>query len=221
MVFPNWAGNADRCRCGCGSVRYSRSNPENLWLSLSPQLLWELKFLLPVFRALRNFLWTWLGKAWTVFRIVFCAKMFKDIVIPGPLDNKLSTVPMPARFLAWSVISLLLFLLVMVAWLVSRFTLFIILPLYPVALAFVAAALLLTWVLTVTNMAMYGLVFLIGGAASFGFGVSPVIGILLIVLGVGLEYESRRRRDLQNREQIGRLLRIIEQTPDSSHPSGK
>ena len=162
MVFPNWAGNADRCRCGCGSVRYSRSNPENLWLSLSPQLLWELKFLLPVFRALRNFLWTWLGKAWTVFRIVFCAKMFKDIVIPGPLDNKLSTVPMPARFLAWSVISLLLFLLVMVAWLVSRFTLFIILPLYPVALAFVAAALLLTWVLTVTNMAMYGLVFLIG-----------------------------------------------------------
>ena len=221
MVFPNWVGNADRCKCGCGEVRYSRSNPQNLWQSFTPQLLWELKFLLPLFRALRDFLWTWLGKAWTVFRIVFCARMFKDKVISGPLDNELGMVPMPVRFLAWSIISLLLFLLVMVAWLISRFTLFVILPLYPVALAFVAAALLLNWVLTVTKMAMYGLVFLIGGAASFGFGVSPVIGILLIVLGVGLTYEGSRRRDRQNREQIGRLLCIIEQTPESNLPVGK
>ena len=61
-----------------------------------------------------------------------------------------------------------------------------------------------------TRMALSGLVFLLGGAASILYGFSPAIGTALIVVGVGLEYESRRRRDKENREQIGRLLRIIE-----------
>ena len=60
--------------------------------------------------------------------------------------------------------------------------------------------------------------FLIGGAASILYGLSPAIGIALIVAGVGLEYESRRRRDRENREQIGRLLRIIEQRASSNAP---
>ena len=46
------------------------------------------------------------------------------------------------------------------------------------------------------------------GAASFAFGFSPAIGIALVVAGVALEYESRRRRDRESREQLGRVLRI-------------
>ena len=49
LAFKKWRGNADRCQCGCKEVRHSRSNPQNLWPSLSPQLLWEEKFLLPQF----------------------------------------------------------------------------------------------------------------------------------------------------------------------------
>ena len=221
MVFPNWPGFPDHCKCRCGQVRYSRSNPENLWQSFNPRLLWEIRFLFPVFGTLRNFIWTLPRFAWTVFRIVFCSKAFKEIVIADPLGKAGGRAMIPVRFLPWSAISLFLFLLVVAAWLTSRFTLFVLVPPYVVAMAFVLALILLLSVHATTRMAWYALVFLIGGAASFGFGVSPVIGILMIVLGVCLEYESRRRRDLQNREQIGRLLRIIEQTPDSNLPVGK
>lgn len=67
VVFPNWHGNPDRCRCGCDGVRYSRSNSENLWESFSPELLWETELLIPQFRALRNTLWKLPGFAWTIF----------------------------------------------------------------------------------------------------------------------------------------------------------
>ena len=70
----------------------------------------------------------------------------------------------------------------------------------------------LIWGLTAVFMASHGLVFIIGGAASILYLSSPVIGILLIAAGVGLEYESRRRRDRRNRELIGRVLRIIKQS---------
>ena len=69
----------------------------------------------------------------------------------------------------------------------------------------------LIWVISAVFLALYSIVFLIGGAASFAFGFSPVIGILLLVAGVGLEYKNRRQRERQNREQLGRVLRIIEQ----------
>ena len=92
----------------------------------------------------------------------------------------------------------------------SRFTLIVLLPFYGVAMMLFAASILLGGALAALLMASYSLVFLIGGAASILYISNPLIGILLIVAGVGLEYESRRRLEQRNREQIGRVLRMIE-----------
>ena len=97
------------------------------------------------------------------------------------------------------------------AWSLSRLGGVVIFPLYFAGVAVFVTILGLIWGLAAVFMASYSIVFLIGGAASFAFGFSPAIGIALVVAGVALEYESRRRRDRESREQLGRVLRIIEQ----------
>ena len=213
VAFPKWRGNPDPCQCGCREVRYSRSNPQNLWKSLSPQLLLETG---PIFRALHGVLWELSGPVWGAFRAVFSVEAVKDHVVADPPGNKLGRALTPWLFLFWSVFSLVLFLMAVAAWSLPRIGGVVIFPLYFVCMALLTAILGLIWGLTAVLMASYSLVFLIGGAASFAFGFSPVIGIALVVAGVGLEYESRRRRDRENREQIGRVLRIIEQKADSN-----
>ena len=145
------------------------------------------------------------------FRAVFSVRAVRDHVIANPLGNKFGSALMPVRFLVWSAFSLLLFIIVATAWSLPRIGGIVIFPFYFAGLALLLVILGIVWGLAAVLMASSSLVFLIGGAASFGFGFNPVIGILLIVAGVGLEYESRRQRDRQNREQVGRLLRIIEQ----------
>ena len=218
-VFPNWRGSPDPCRCGCKEVRYSRSNPQNLWASFSPQLFWEVGFLFPIFRALYDVLWELSGVIWAMFRAVFSVNAVKDHVIANPLGNKLGSALAPVRILVWSVFCLLLFLMAAAAWSLPRLGGVVIFPLYFVGMAVFMTIMGLIWGLTALFMASYSLVFLIGGAASFAFGVSPAIGILLIAAGVALEYESRRRRDRENREQLGRVLRIIEQRTSKTSQS--
>ena len=211
LAFKKWRGNADHCWCGCKEVRYSRSNPLNLWLSLTPQLLWKSGFLFPVFRALYAVLWEFSGPVWAMFQAVFCVQAVRDHVIADPLGNKLGRALTPSRFLFWLIFSLFLFLVAAAAWSLPRLGGIVIFPPYFVGMALLTAIMGLIWAFSAVFMASYSLVFLIGGAASFAFGFSPVIGILLIVAGVGLEYENRRQRERQNREQLGRVLRIIEQ----------
>ena len=212
-VFSRWGGNADPCRCGCDEVRYNRSTPLNLWRCFDPRLLWELEFLFPVFRTLYAVLWELSGPLWDMFRAGFCVKAVKDHVIADPLGNRLGRALIPLRFLFWIVFSLLLFLLAATVWSLPRLGGVVIFPLYFAGVAFLMAIMGLIMGLAALFMALYSLVFLIGGVASILYLSSPVIGILLLVAGVGIEYESRRRRDRQNREQLGRVLRIVEQKP--------
>ncbi len=198
--FPNWPGFPDPCRCGCRKVRYNRSNPENLWHSLSPRWLWEIGFLFPIFRALHNFIWTLPG----------LIRAIKEVAVSDSPGIKGNEATAPVWFWTKPTVVVLLFLLYVAAWLLSRLTLVVLTPPHVVAMVLVLAFVLLISAQAATRMALSGLVFLIGGAASILYGLSPAIGIALIVAGVGLEYESGRRRDRQNREQIGRLLRIIE-----------
>ena len=218
VVFPNWQGNPDPCRCGCKEVRYSRSNPENLWKSFSPDLLWKTDFLIPQVRTFHNFLWSLLGLAWANFRTEFRASAFKGKVIYGHRGRRGSWGMMPLRFLNWAAISLFMFLIVVAAWIVSRFALFVLAPLYVLGMAIILAVLLFNSTFAAISLASIGLVFLIGAAASFAFDASPVLGIALIVAGVCFEYEGRRQRDRQNREQLGRVLRIIERQADGKPP---
>ena len=218
VAFKKWRGNPDPCRCGCGEVSYSRANPQNLWKSFSLQLLWETKFLIPIFRALFAVLWELSGPVWAAFRAVYSVQAVRDHVIANHLGNKLVRAFTPVRFLFWGVFCLLLFLVAAAAWSLPRIGGIVIFPLYFVGMAVFMTIMGVIWGLTAVFMASYSLVFLIGGAASILYISNPLIGILLITVGVGLEYESRRRRDHQNREQIGRVLRIIGQRPDSNLP---
>ena len=211
VVFKKWRGNPDPCRCGCGEVRYRRDNPQNQWKSLSPSLLWQTGFLFPIFRALFNVMWYLWEPVWAAFQAVFSIQAVRDHVIADPLGNKLGRVLTPSRLLFWLVLCLVMFLAAASAWSVPRIGGIVIFPLYFVGMAVFMTIMGVIWGLTAVFMASYSLVFLIGGAASILYGFSPVFGILLIVAGVGLEYESRRRKDRENREQIGRLLRIIGQ----------
>ena len=188
---------------------------------MSPRLLWETGFLLPLFRDLFVFLWYLWAPFWLVFRAIFCMRMFRDTVTANPLGNKLGSALTPVRFLFWTVFSLLLFLIAAAAWSLPRLGGIVIFPVYFLCLALLTAIMGVIWGLAAVFIASYGLVFLIGGAASILYLSSPVIGILLIVAGVGLEYEGRRRRDRENREQLGRVLRIIEQRADGGLPTGK
>ena len=210
VVFKKWRGNPDLCRCGCGEVRYSRDNPQNLWNSLSPNLLWETGFLLPIFRALFNVTWESSGVVWAMSRGVFRLSVLRDNVIADPMGNKLGIALSPVRILVWSVFCLLLFFLAAASWSLPRLGGVVIFPLYFVGMALLTAVIGLIWGFTALFMASYSLVFLLGGAASILYGFSPAIGTALIVAGVALEYENRRRRNRENREQFGRLLRIIE-----------
>ena len=221
LVLPNWRGNPDPCGCGCGEVQYSRSNPYNWWESLSPRLLWETRFLIPLFRDLYVFLWHLWVPAWLAFRAVFSMQAVDDHVIAARLNSKLVRALTPVRFLFWLVLSLLLFTMAAAAWSLPRIGGIVIIPLYFAAMLLLTAFTGLVMGLAAVVIASSALVFLIGGAASILYGFSPAIGVVLIAAGVGLQYENRRRRDRENREQIGRLLRFIEQTPDSDLPVGK
>ena len=218
LVLPNWKGNPDRCGCGCGKVRHNRANSANWWESLSPGLLWETRFLLPLFRDLYVFLWYLWVPPWLAFRAVFSMRAVRDHVIAAQLENRLARAFTPVRFLFLLVLSLLLFTAASAAWSLPRIGGIVIIPLYFAAMVLLTVFMGLVMGLSAVFIASYGLVFLIGGAASILYGLSPAIGIALIVAGVGLEYESRRRRDRENREQIGRLLRIIEQRASSNAP---
>ena len=179
--------------------------------SFNPKVLWELRQLFPVVVALNKLYETLPPLFWTLFRQAFNRRFFKDIVIANRTGNRLGAAATPVRFLVWSIFSLLLLLLAVVVRLgtgsgvyagIFLFSLLAVLTTVLWLLIAAAATVFISW---------HGVVFLIGGAASILYLSNPILGGLLIAAGVCLEHESRRRRERQNREQLGRVLRIIEQ----------
>ena len=55
-------------------------------------------------------------------------------------------------------------------------------------------------------IAMRGIVFVTGGVASVAYSYYPIAGVVLIVVGVLVEYERIRRRDRRQEEIIGKIL---------------
>ena len=206
-LFRSWRGIPDLCGCGCGKVEYSKSDPANWWQTLTPKLLWETGFLLPLFGSLYGVLGALLAILWGTFLRSFSRKGFKAKVTLSPLGNKMGSVLLPVRLLIWSIICLVLFFLCGFACLGGV----VLIPLYIASLALVVTLLLLIWMFATLYIASHGILFLIGGAASIFYLSNPVVGISLIAVGVALEYERNRRRDRNHREEVGRLLRIVEE----------
>ncbi len=176
LVFKKWRVNPDPCRCGCGEVRYSRSNPYNLWRSLSPQVLWKTGFLFPIFRALFGVLWELSGIVWPAFRRVFRVSVLRNNVIANPLGNKLGSALTPVRILVWSVFCLLLFLVAAAAWSPPRLGGIVIFPLYFAGIELFLALYGLIGGLSAVLMASYGLVFLLGGPLQSFIYPAPQLG---------------------------------------------
>ena len=203
-LLRNWPGNSDPCGCGCGMVGYGRSDPANWWQSLTPKLLWETRLLLPQWRCLYSALWAFCSLLWKITLGILGRKGFRALLITNPLHNKLGTIMTPVRAVAWLIVVLSLGM-------AALFVGVVVIPLlYVVSLALLASVLLLVWFLATVYIASHGLVFLIGGVSSILYLSNPAVGIVLIALGLGIEYESKRRRDRNHREEVGQLLRVIE-----------
>ena len=209
--FKNWPGTPDKCTCGCGAVEFSRSNPTNWWQSLSPKLLWETRFLFPLFRSLYGVLWELSAPIWIAFLSFFSLSGFKNVVLTNYLGNRLGTAMTPLRIITWFVFCLVTFALWVATWSLPRLGGATVTLLYVVSLALLTALLLVIWGLAATYIMLHGAVFLVGGIASILYLSNPVVGVVLIGIGVGLEYESKRRRERQHREEVGRVLRFVEE----------
>ena len=213
-VFRSWSGLPDHCECGCGGVEYTRLDPTNWWHSLNPRLLWETKFLLPVLQSSGGLLWSISSIILARFLAIFSVKGFTTDVTTNPTGNALGAVFMPVRLLMWSIPYLLAFSLWIAIWPLGGSGVLLV---YVALLTLAVAVMSLVWVLAVVFIASHGIVFLIGGTASILYLSNPAIGAVLIIAGVGIEYESRRRRDRHHREEMGRMLRIIEKR-SGTHP---
>ena len=209
LPFPrNWPGNPDPCKCGCGSIEYSRSDPANWWESFSPKLLWETRLLIPIFVSLCKVLWSLLVIFWGSFLKNFGFQRFKNVVLTNPTGSKLGTSIVALKVLAWFLSCLVSFALCVLLCLGVA----LLIPLYVGSLALFVTILMIVWVMAVIYISLHGIVFLVGGVASILYLSNPVIGILLIAAGVAIEYETRRRRDRHHRGEVGRLLRFIEKS---------
>ena len=138
------------------------------------------------------------------------------MVITNPTGNILSAVMTPVRLAVWLVVGFVLLFL----WVVALVGGIALVPLYIASVVLLGSLVLLIWSFAVLYITLHGLVFLVGGVASILYLSNPIVGIALIVLGVGLEYESKRRRERSHREEVGQLLRIIEGAPTPVNAQG-
>ena len=206
QFFRNWSGNPDPCGCGCGLIEYGRSDPANWWQTFSPKVFWKIGFLFPVFRSLFGVLGALRAVLWGIFTATIGAKAFKVRVISNLKGTRLDPILAPTRLLGWLILCFFLFALWVLTWVGDA----LLIPLYFVSFVLVVSILLVAWTLATIYIMSHGILFLIGGAASILYLSNPIIGILLIAAGVALEYESKRRRDRQHREEIGKVLRLVE-----------
>ena len=214
IFLRNWSGNPDPCGCGCGGVEYSRADPTNWWQSLTPSLLWKTKFMLPVLWSLYKLLWTVCLILRARSLVILSARGFKAMVLANPLGNILGAILMPARLVVWLIASFI----ILFVWVVVLVGSIVLVPLYVVSLMLLVSLVLVIWLFAVLYITLHGFVFLVGGIASILYLSNPTIGIVLIALGVGIEYESKRRRERNHHEEVGQIIRIVEgaQSPNQA-----
>lgn len=202
--FLSWRGLPNRCKCGCGGVWYDRVSPVNWWRYWSPELLWRVGFLFPIFRALHGVCWTIPPLIWSWFQI--CSANYKDLVFERHRAEQYASALFGARLLVYGIIAPLVVGLCTVSWIVSRLGGALIMGIHFVSLGLVAAFVLVLFVLAVSSMAVRGIVFIIGGVASVVYLDYPIFGTVLVIVGVLVEYERIRRNEKKHEEQLGTLL---------------
>ena len=217
-IFPWWRGTPRRCKCGCQSIWFDRLSSANFWNWFSLNLLIESSFLVPVFRALFDVIWSLPAAMW-VFLILWRNEYFNSVAA-NRSDYK--TIAMgTARIVFYGFIAPISVALVAGIWVFSRFGGFIFTALWLLALLLLIALVLVIFLLGIVGIALKGLIFVVGGLVSVVYTDYPMIGVGLIVLGIALQYEFNRRAEKQLHERIGSLIMMLKETHESKSEANR
>ena len=205
-AFPNWRGLPNRCTCGCESVWYDRVSPVNWWTYFTPKLLKQVNFLFPIFRSFYAVVWSLPPVIWIWFTLLrtYC----KPESLVANIDPNVNArfVVIIVRLFLYGFIAPLVLVLWATTWVLSRLGGITIFILHVVSLALLSIFMVVSAGVAGLVIAMRGLVFVIGGAASVLYSYYPAVGVSLIVVGVLVEYERNRRADRRREEQLGYLI---------------
>ena len=205
-AFPNWRGEPKRCNCGCAEVWYDRLSPTNWWAAFNPaQYITIMRELVRLILALHGVLWHLPPVIWIWLQMVRAAYK-SEVMNRIPPGTSPSIAMVTARLVMYGFIVPLTVVVWAAAWLLSRPGVILMIPLYFLALVLVGTVLLIPLVASVIAISMSGLVFIIGGVGSILYLDNPVIGIVAIIIGVGVQYELHRRERKRMEERLGYLI---------------
>ena len=114
-----------------------------------------------------------------------------------------------ARLLLYGIIVPLAVAIWATVWVLSRPGVVVIVALLLPMVGLVAVLFSISLAISLIAISMSGLVFILGGIGSIVYLDSPVIGITVIVIGVLVQYELRRRENRRREEQLGYLILML------------
>ena len=214
-LFLRWRGTPRRCKCGCQSIWFDRLSSANFWDWFSLNMLIESSFLVPVFRALFGLIWSLPSAMW-VFLIYWRNEYFNSVAAYRG-DYKAIAIG-TTRIVFYGFIAPISVALIAGIWVFSRFGGFIFTALWLVALLLLIALVLVIFLLGIIGIGLKGFIFVVGGLVSVLYTDYPMIGVGLIVLGIGLQYEFNRRTEKQLHERIGSLILMLK---EAQHPNSE
>ena len=206
-TFPNWDGIPNRCKCGCKGVWYDRASPVNWWKYLfNPGLLFKVSgALFPFFRALHAVIWQLPAVIWVQFTLFSTNYQIEVLARTRPNHSKRTAIII-SKVILYGVVAPLTIAFLSACWCLSRLGGAVIMALHLSSLALLVTLVLICSVIATIAISMRGIVFVIGGVASVAYSYYPIAGVVLIAVGVLVEYERIRRSERRQEEIIGQVL---------------
>ena len=224
-----------KCRCGCGGVWYGPGGGTNMLAYLFPivllRFLKDTKALYPVFRPLCDFLQvapllavSYVYRIWShLYSPPWSAAYWKPITDHIKSRNWFWAViggcVLPPVGIAISAVCITFWIALFgPAWFLRILAPSVVLMLHAISLTLI----LFLFVSLSTLVAIYvvarGLAFVVAGAASVIYSYHSEIGVVLIVLGLLIEYAFRHRDEKRHKYQLGRII-AHQQSPATTEPT--
>ena len=206
QFLQKWSGRPNRCKCGCGQEWLDSLSPVN-WLDyFSPKMLADMKFLLPLFRAFFNLLWTLPSYIWVLLQIVR-ANYRHEVGHQARLRGAPEGITIgAAKLLLYAIVMPLALVVIATLFVVSRAGGWLLFGIWAVAISVIVAMMLVLMLPAAIAVSRHGLVVILGGVSSIAYIDYPVVSIGLIVAGVMLQYRQDRERERHQQERIGMLI---------------
>ena len=217
-AFPKWQGKANRCKCGCGEVWYDRVSPINWWEYFVPSVLVNVQFLVPLFLALHNVIWHLPPVIWIWFRMATTAYK-QEVRVRCHSSEETAIALTVAKVLLYGIVAppTLVACTAILVLTRSRVLGIVVLALWLASLLLLITMILVLMVTATIAISMRGLAFILGGLVSVVYVDYPLIGIVLIVIGVFLQYESGRQNERLLEERVGTVILRLTQLEGQSN----